>query len=133
MHRTLQLVHTPIDEQALRAARTASPGAGAVVEFLGLVRGSEQGTPIAALDYEAFEPMVLHQFGKLFDELEQRWPAVESVRLVHRLGTVPVGEPSLWVELTAPHRGEAFSACQWLIDGMKQVVPIWKKAVEHRA
>ena len=62
----------------------------------------------------------------LFDEIEKRWP-IESIRVVHRLGLVPVNEPSLWVEVIAPHRGEAFAACQWLIDQMKQVVPIWKK------
>ena len=51
----------------------------------------------------------------------------ESVRVVHRIGLIKVNEPSLWVEITAPHRGEAFAACQWLIDEMKKVVPIWKK------
>ena len=74
--------------------------------------------------------MVERQFSLLFDEVEQRWP-VESVRLVHRLGVVPVGEPSLWVEVVAPHRGEAFAACQWLIDEMKRVVPIWKRPVQQ--
>jgi hypothetical protein len=72
--------------------------------------------------------MVEHQFSLLFDQLEQRWP-VASVRLVHRTGRVPAGEPSLWVEVVAPHRGEAFAACQWLIDEMKRVVPIWKHPV----
>ena len=57
-----------------------------------------------------------------------RWP-VESVRLVHRLGPVLAGEASLWVEVVAPHRGEAFAACQWLIDEMKRVVPIWKRTI----
>jgi molybdopterin synthase catalytic subunit len=69
--------------------------------------------------------MVRHQFALLFTELERRWP-IRSVRLIHRLGWVPVGEASLWLELQAPHRAEAFSACQWLIDEMKRVVPIWK-------
>ena len=55
---------------------------------------------------------------------------MESVRLVHRVGMVKVNEPSLWVEVVTPHRGEAFAACQWLIDEMKRVVPIWKKPAE---
>ena len=59
--------------------------------------------------------------------MEKLWPQVGSVRLVHRLGFVAAGEASLWVEVAAPHRGEAFAACQWLIDRMKQVVPIWKR------
>ena len=70
--------------------------------------------------------MAEHQFNRLFSEMEKRWP-IESVRLVHRVGMVKVNEPSLWVEVVAPHRGEAFAACQWLIDEMKRVVPIWKK------
>ena len=81
---------------------------------------------ISAIDYEAFGPMAERQFHLLFDEMEKRWP-LESVRLVHRLGMVRVNEASLWVEIVAPHRGEAFAAGQWLIDEMKRVVPIWKK------
>jgi molybdopterin synthase catalytic subunit len=102
---------------------------GAVVYFLGVVRGSEGDKAIRAIEYEAFDRMVERQFNLLFDEIEKRWP-IESVRLVHRIGMVKVNEPSLWVEVVAPHRGEAFAACQWLIDEMKQVVPIWKRALE---
>ncbi|MBI5773949.1 MAG: molybdenum cofactor biosynthesis protein MoaE [Verrucomicrobia bacterium] len=126
MNRALTLTREPIDEAALVAARAMSGGMGAAVYFTGAVRGAEGAQPIAALDYEAFAPMVEHQFHKLFDELERRWP-IESVRLVHRLGVVRVNEASLWVEIIAPHRGEAFAACQWLIDEMKRVVPVWKK------
>ena len=93
-----------------------------------MVRGTEEEGAISAIEYEAFGRMVEHQFNLLFDEIEKRWP-IESVRLVHRVGVVKVGEPSLWVEIVAPHRGEAFAACQWLIDEMKRVVPIWKKVL----
>jgi molybdopterin synthase catalytic subunit len=106
--------------------RSRRPGEGAVVNFLVVVRGEEEGKVISAIEYEAFEKMVTHQFNLLFDEMAKRWP-VESVRLVHRIGVVKVNEPSLWVEILAPHRGEAFAACLWLIDEMKRVVPIWKK------
>ena len=128
MNRQLTLTTEPINEAALIAARQMSVGMGAVVNFLGVVRGSEDGKTIFAIEYEAFEKMVRHQFDRLFDEMATRWP-IESVRLVHRVGVVKVNEPSLWVEVVAPHRGEAFSACQWLIDEMKRVVPIWKKPV----
>jgi molybdopterin synthase catalytic subunit len=101
---------------------------GAVVFFLGVVRGTQGDASIRALEYEVFQRMAEHQFNLLFDEMARRWP-VESVRLVHRIGLVKVNEPSLWVEVVAPHRGEAFAACQWLIDQMKRVVPIWKKPV----
>lgn len=128
MKRELTITAEPIDEPALLRRRELSRNMGAVVQFLGYVRGDEEGRAISAIEYEAFEKMVTHQFGLLFDEIERRWP-VESARLVHRIGVVKVGEPSLWVEIVAPHRGEAFAACQWLIDEMKRVVPIWKKPV----
>ena len=115
-----------IDEAALAKRREMGDGMGAVICFLGVVRGSEGDAPITAIDYEAHEQMARHQFGLIFDAIEKRWP-VESVRLVHRIGVVPVNEPSLWVEVVAPHRPEAFDACQFLIDEMKKIVPIWKK------
>lgn len=126
MKRHLTITTDAIEEEALVAQRTISQGMGAVIYFAGVVRGSEEGASIRAIDYEAFEPMVKHQFELIFQELEKRWP-IESVRLVHRVGVVAVNEPSLWVEIVAPHRGEAFAACQYLIDEMKRVVPIWKK------
>jgi len=126
MNRELRITAEPIDEAALLAGRKASSGAGAVVSFLGVVRGTEGGDPIEALEYEAFQRMAEHQFDLLFDEMERRWP-VESVRVIHRTGEVRVNDPSLWVEIIAAHRGEAFAACQWLIDEMKRVVPIWKR------
>jgi molybdopterin synthase catalytic subunit len=126
MIRQLSITSEPIDEAALLKQRRMSDGMGAAIYFLGVVRGEEEGQTISAIEYEAFQKMVEHQFNLLFDGIEKRWP-IESVRLVHRVGIVRVNEPSLWVEVVAPHRGEAFAACQWLIDEMKRVVPIWKK------
>jgi len=128
MNRQLTLTIERIDEAALQAQRKMSSGMGAAIYFLGVVREAEGANKISAIDYEAFQKMVEHQFHLLFDEMEKRWP-IESVRLVHRVGVVKVGEPSLWVEIVAPHRGEAFASCQWLIDEMKRVVPIWKKPI----
>ena len=116
----------PIDEASLAAGRRMSTGMGAVIQFLGVVRSREADEPIAGIDYESFQAMAERQFRLLFEQMEKRWP-IESVRLVHRLGRVNVNEPSLWVEIIAPHLGEAFAACQWLIDEMKRVVPIWKR------
>ncbi len=129
MKRHLVISKEPINEAALLTRREISEGMGAVVYFLGVVRGQEDGNRISGLEYEAFEQMVEHQFNLLFDQIEKRWP-IESLRLVHRVGLVKTNEPSLWVEVIAPHRGEAFAACQWLIDEMKRVVPIWKKPVK---
>ena len=128
MKKQLTITDKPIEEAALLAGRKMSSGMGAVVYFLGVVRETENAEAISAIEYEAFGRMVEHQFNLLFDEIAKRWP-VESVRLVHRVGVVKVNEPSLWVEVVAPHRGEAFAACQWLIDEMKRAVPIWKKAL----
>jgi len=126
MKRQLTFTTERIDEAALLSKRKMSEGMGAVVCFLGVVRGTEEDKAISAIEYEAFLRMAEHQFNLLFDQVEKRWP-IESVRLVHRIGVVQVNEPSLWVEVVAPHRGEAFAASQWLIDEMKRVVPIWKK------
>jgi molybdopterin synthase catalytic subunit len=126
--RQLTITTEPIDEPALLRGRKMSDAMGAVVYFLGVVRGTEENKAISAIEYEAFQKMVERQFHLIFDEVEKRWP-IESVRLVHRIGVVKVNEPSLWVEVIAPHRGEAFAACQWLIDEMKRVVPIWKKPI----
>lgn len=128
MLRQLTITTEPINEGALLTGRSMSAGMGAVVCFLGVVRGDEEGAAIRALEYESFQRMAEHQFQLLFDEMAKRWP-LESVRLVHRVGAVKVNEPSLWVEVVAPHRQEAFAACQWLIDEMKRVVPIWKQPV----
>jgi molybdopterin synthase catalytic subunit len=128
MKRQLTITTEPIDEAALLAQRTMSRDMGAVVCFVGVVRGTEGAAHIRALEYESYERMAEHQINLLLDQLAKRWP-LESVGLVHRVGRVNAGEPSLWVEVVAPHRAEAFAACQWLIDELKRVAPIWKKPI----
>ena len=128
MTRQVTITTEPIDEAALLSQREISEGMGAVVYFLGMVRGTEGSETITGIEYEAFQRMAEHQFELIFQQMEKRWP-IESVRLVHRVGVVKTNEPSLWVEVVAPHRGEAFAACQFLIDEMKRVVPIWKKTL----
>ena len=126
MKRELTITTEPLDEAKLVTQREMSHEMGAAVYFAGVVRATEDGKTISAIDYEAFKPMAERQFHLIFDQVEKRWP-IESIRLIHRLGIVKVNEPSLWVEVIAPHRGEAFAACQFVIDEMKKVVPIWKK------
>ena len=128
MKKQVTITAEPINEPALLSQRVMSQGMGAVVCFLGVVRGTEEYANISALEYEVFQRMAEHQIDLLLDEMAKRWP-IESVRLVHRFGLVKVNEPSLWVEVIAPHRSEAFAASQWLINGMKRAVPIWKKPV----
>jgi len=129
MFTELVLTHEPIVPPPPRV-ETENCSVGAVITFWGIVRGTEGGTSIAALEYTAFEAMARHQFEILFRSAAERWPIV-SLRLIHRLGRVPSGEASLWVEVASPHRAEAFAACQWLIDQMKQVVPIWKQPIRR--
>jgi molybdopterin synthase catalytic subunit len=101
---------------------------GAVVTFWGVVRDEEDGKPIRALEYTAYREMAEHQFRKLLIETHEKWK-LKRIRLIHRLGIITVGEPSLLVRVEAAHRGEAFAAAQFIIDELKRKVPIWKKAV----
>jgi molybdopterin synthase catalytic subunit len=128
MKRELTIALHPIDEADLVLRRTMSKAMGAAAYFAGVVRGDEEGAAIAGIEYEAFEKMAQHQFDLIFQQIEQRWP-IESIRVVHRIGPVNTNEASLWVEVIAPHRGEAFAACQFIIDEMKKTVPIWKKSL----
>jgi len=131
MKRELTITREGIDESALAHGRAQLSKSGAVIVFLGVVRDEEDSNVISAIEYETFEAMARHQFEKIFDQIEQRWP-IQSIRLRHRIGRVEAGAASLWVEVIAPHRGEAFAACQFAIDEMKRVVPIWKKPISEK-
>jgi molybdopterin synthase catalytic subunit len=130
MKRHLEIITEKIDEGVLVGQRALNGHAGAAVCFTGLVRGMEGARAITALEYETYARMAEHQFDLIFEQIEKRWP-VESVRVVHRVGVVKVNEPALWVEVLAPQREEAFAACQFLVNEMKQLVPVWKKARYH--
>jgi len=96
--------------------------AGAVVAFLGTVR-REPG--LVALDYEVYKSMALKQMARLADRAKEKF-GVLDVAIVHRLGRIPVGRASVGIAVSAPHRREAFGACEWLMDQLKRIVPIWK-------
>lgn len=121
----IQLTHHPIDTAAL-LAQVGSPQAGAVVLFLGTVRELTEGRRTIALDYECYPQMAEKKLSELEAEARRRWPLVEC-RMVHRLGRLELGEASVAVAVSTPHRRDAFEAGQWLIDMLKQVVPIWKQ------
>ncbi|OHB67738.1 MAG: hypothetical protein A2V70_05990 [Planctomycetes bacterium RBG_13_63_9] len=123
----IELTHNAIEPAAvLQAARC--PAAGAVVLFLGTVREMTDGRKTDSLEYEAYREMAEQQLAKLEGEARQRWSLSQCV-VVHRVGQLPVGEISVAIAASAAHRGGAFEAAQWLIDRIKEVVPIWKK--EH--
>ena len=99
---------------------------GAVVVFDGIVRNHTRGRRTLYLDYEAYEAMALEQMRSLAREAKQRF-GVREIALVHRLGRLHVGESSVWIAVASAHRAAAFEACRWIIDTLKQMVPIWKK------
>ena len=125
----IQLTHEPIDA-AILLERAQSPEAGAVVLFLGVARRMTRGRETVELTYDAYEEMAAKELDRLEAEARQRWPLVECC-IVHRLGLVPLGEASVAVAVACPHRREAFEAAEWLIDTLKERVPIWKQ--EHWA
>lgn len=110
------------------AATVGSSQTGGVAIFWGTVRGEEDGDRIRALDYTAYREMAEQEFRQILADTRGRWP-VQRVRVVHRLGVIPVGEASLLVRVETAHRAEAFAAAQFIIDELKQRVPIWKQAV----
>src|SRR5947207_11386477 len=123
----LRVTRTPIVPTALlRAMR--DPAAGAVVTFLGTTRNENAGRRVIRLEYEAFTRMAEREMRTLAAEAKGRWP-IRKVAMVHRTGIVPVGQASVGIAVSAGHRGEAFEACHWLIDRLKEIVPIWKR--EH--
>jgi molybdopterin synthase catalytic subunit len=122
----LLLTEQPIDPAEADLGRFDGD-VGGVVTFWGVVRGLEDSQPIGALEYTAWREMAEHQFRKLLGETHRKWP-LKRIRVIHRLGVIAAGEPSLFVRVEAAHRGEAFAAAQFIIDELKQKVPIWKKA-----
>jgi len=98
---------------------------GAWAEFRGLVRGTENGSPIAALEYEAYQPMAEQTIRQIITEIAALHPC-QQVHVTHRLGVVPVGEAAIVVQVAASHRAEAFALITIFMDRLKQDVPIWK-------
>ena len=115
----------PIDAEKLIVAAKRGED-GAVVVFEGIVRNHSHGRQTLYLDYEAYEEMALRQMDELAHEARRRF-GVRKVILVHRLGRLNVGETSVLIVVASAHRAQAFEACRWLIDTLKQTVPIWKK------
>jgi molybdopterin synthase catalytic subunit len=98
---------------------------GAVVTFLGLVRNHNMGRGVIYLEYEAYEPLAVKTFGRIGDEIRLRWPEAD-VAVRHRLGRVDIGEASVAIAAASPHRADAYAACRYAIERIKQIAPIWK-------
>lgn len=124
-----RLVRDPIDGAAVLAA-VAAPEAGGNVLFLGSTRGVTAGVTTLGLDYEAHEPLALAMLRDLAAEAVRRF-GLCGCRIVHRLGRVAVGDASIAIAASSPHRREAFAATEWLLERIKTTVPIWKCEEGH--
>jgi molybdopterin synthase catalytic subunit len=103
----------------------AREGDGAVASFIGLVRDHNQGRRVSFLDYEAYEPLAVRALGRIVDEIRQAWPDT-CIGVHHRTGRIDIGEASIIIVAVSPHRANAFAACRYMIERVKQIVPIWK-------
>lgn len=120
-----RLVREPIDAANL-VAHVKAPEDGAVATFDGVVRNHSGGRRTLYLEYEAYEGMALAKMREIVGEMHQRF-AIHRAAMVHRLGRLEIGETSVFIAVSAAHRGPALDACRWAIDTLKKTVPIWKK------
>ena len=121
------LTRDALDVRAVEAF-VAHPGAGAIVTFAGVTRDDTDGRRIEWLDYEAFDAMAVTALRALVAGAAARWPGARAA-VAHRVGRVDIGQASVVIAVSAPHRAEAFAACRWVIDTLKTTVPIWKRDV----
>jgi molybdopterin synthase catalytic subunit len=122
----LSITDQPIDVAAALAA-VQTDAAGAVNSFIGTVRNQSGGRRVRRLHYESYDSMALTQLGHVVAQAYEKWPMLQEVAVVHRKGTLSLGDVAVVVAVATPHRAESFAACQFIIDTLKQVVTIWKR------
>ena len=116
----------PLSLDVLTALVADGAGAdGAVTSFAGLVRQDNLGRKVAFLEYEAYEPLAVKGLQRIADEVKRNWPSAK-LGVHHRIGRLALGEASIIIVAASPHRGDAFAACRYTIERVKQIVPIWK-------
>lgn len=120
----MYLTRTPIHIETL-VALVADPDRGGIATFVGTVRRFHAGREVVALSYTAYDEMAERECDAIITDAGRRWPV--RVALLHRLGDLEVGDTAVVVAVAGAHRGEAFAACQWVIDEVKRRVPIWKR------
>ena len=122
-----QIVDREITAQEVIDA-VADDSAGAIVTFLGVVRNQTRGRKVLYLEYDAYPPMAERKLAEIAAEIYEKW-RIERVAVMHRVGRLEVGEASVAIAVASPHRAEGFDACRYMIDRLKEVVPIWKREV----
>jgi MoaE-MoaD fusion protein len=130
-HPLLHLTAEPLDPTAVAGAvegLCAPGGFGAVVSFIGMTRRENLGRQVERLEYEVFEPLAMKTLRLIAAEAEGYWPAAR-IAVHHRVGPVACGEASIVIAAGSPHRSDAFQACRYVIERVKQIVPIWKREV----
>ena len=123
----IEITHNPIDPQPVTASVRCDSN-GAVVTFLGTTRRTSMGKTVLYLEYEAYRPMALKKLREIAGEVTRKWP-IQDLSIVHRIGRLEIEDISLVVAIASPHRKEAFQACGYVVDRIKETVPIWKKEV----
>jgi len=122
----VKVTSAPLELQALAAEiSSGADGDGAVVTFAGLVRDHNQGRRVRFLEYEAYEPLAVRALERIVVEARDAWPSAR-LGLHHRIGRLEIGEASIIIVAASAHRGDAFAACRYAIERVKQIVPIWK-------
>ncbi|HEX6800173.1 MAG TPA: molybdenum cofactor biosynthesis protein MoaE [Ktedonobacterales bacterium] len=126
----IAITREPLDDAYVARLERAieDAGDGGVVTFRGIVRNSSRGKRVRYLEYDAYPEMAEQEMAKIAAEVERRWQT-DHVALAHRIGRLEIGECSVVVTVACPHRAQAFEACRYAIDTLKQTVPIWKKEV----
>jgi len=128
MGKLFEIVQDPISVDEV-VSRLVNPAIGAVVTFVGTVRGETDGRRVLYLEYEAYPEMAEHVLAQVGDEVRARWAEVQQVAIVHRVGRLQVGEAAVVIALSAAHRRQTFDALHYAIDRIKEIVPVWKKEV----
>ena len=127
----LSITDDPIDmASVVRLVEAGEPAGrfGAVTSFLGIVRGENLGRRVVELEYEAYEPLAIKAFEIISAEVAGHWPTIR-LAVQHRIGRLLIGEASIVIAAASPHRAEAFRACRYVIERVKQIAPIWKREV----
>jgi molybdopterin synthase catalytic subunit len=124
----IRVTTEPLSSDALADVVTV-PEAGGVVVFLGVVRNNSAGRRVVALEYEAHVPMAEAKMKEIGEAVHRRWPDVKQVAMAHRIGRLGIGDASVVIAVSAAHRQQAFEACHFAIDRLKETVPIWKREI----
>jgi molybdopterin synthase catalytic subunit len=123
------IASAPLDVAGLVSLVSGHDGrAGGIATFVGIVRGDNLGRKVLRLEYEAYAPLAVKSFERVADEAAAEWPSV-VMAIHHRVGSLEIGEASIAIAAASPHRAEAFGACRYAIERVKQISPIWKR--EH--